>query len=285
MRLLIAVVIAGVALASYLFNTTTNPVTGIDQRVAGIGLAQEVQMGLASAPKMAAQFGGPSDNVQGQQLVEEIGRRLVQAIPVVYDEHIDSVSQIPWEFSFTLLDDDETVNAFALPGGPTFVTDALFNRFESEGQLAGVMGHEIGHVIHRHGLERMAQQNLMQGLAGAATTAAGDVSGGQAAAMIGNFLQMSYGREQELQCDREGILLMVEAGYDPRSMVGGDANPRRGVGRQGRARVGLDPSRPRQPHRKDQANHCGTVPRRRAGGPAALTLSGRAYPSARRWLR
>jgi predicted Zn-dependent protease len=220
MRLLIAVVIAGVALASYLFNTTTNPVTGIDQRVAGIGLAQEVQMGLASAPKMAAQFGGPSDNVQGQQLVEEIGRRLVQAIPVVYDEHIDSVSQIPWEFSFTLLDDDETVNAFALPGGPTFVTDALFNRFESEGQLAGVMGHEIGHVIHRHGLERMAQQNLMQGLAGAATTAAGDVSGGQAAAMIGNFLQMSYGREQELQCDREGILLMVEAGYDPRSMVG-----------------------------------------------------------------
>ena len=220
MRMIVALIVAGVALAGYFFNTSSNPVTGANQRVAGIGPEQEVQMGLASAPEMAAQFGGRSGNAEGQRAVEQIGRELVQAIPVVYADQIDSVEDIPWEFSFTLLDDDQTVNAFALPGGPTFVTDALFDRFETTGQLAGVMGHEIGHVLHRHGLERMAQQNLLQGLAGAATVGVGDVSGGQVAAMVGNFLQMRYGRDQELQCDREGILLMVEAGYDPRSMVG-----------------------------------------------------------------
>jgi predicted Zn-dependent protease len=220
MRLLIAAVVAVIALAGYFLNTSTNPVTGVAQRVGGLDPTQEVQMGLAAMPEMAAQFGGRSGNAAGQALVERIGNELLAAIPAVYDEHIDSIDDIPWEFSFTLLDDDNTVNAFALPGGPTFVTDALFNRFETEGQLAGVMGHEIGHVLHRHGLERMAKQNLLQGLAGAATTAAGDVSAGQVTAMVGNFLQMSYGREQELQCDREGILLMVEAGYDPRAMIG-----------------------------------------------------------------
>ncbi|MEM1444811.1 MAG: M48 family metalloprotease [Planctomycetota bacterium] len=215
-RLVIAAVLVLVAVGGYLFNTSTNPYTGQSQRVAGISLQQEIALGLQAVPQMSQQFGGRSSNVEGQRLLENIGEKLLRAIPAVYP--IESVNDIPHEFSFTLLDDDQTVNAFALPGGPTFITDALFDRL-TEGQIAGVMGHEIVHVVERHGLQRMAKDQMFQGIAGAATTAAGDVSAGQISQMVTNFLQMSYGRDQELQCDQYGVLLMVEAGYDPRAMI------------------------------------------------------------------
>lgn len=216
-RLAIALVLVLVALGGYFLNTSINPYTGNKQRTGGITTEQEIALGLQAAPQMAQEFGGRSSNAAGQAVVERVGQRLVAAIPMAYD-NIHSISDIPHHFTFTLLDDDNTVNAFALPGGPTFITDALFDQL-TEGQVAGVMGHEIGHVIHRHGIQRMAKQNLLQGIAGAATVGAGDASAGQATAMVGNFLQMKYGRDQELQSDREGVLLMAHAGYDPRSMI------------------------------------------------------------------
>jgi predicted Zn-dependent protease len=218
MRLVIAGVLVLVAIGGYFLNSSTNPITGQDQRVGGKTVQQEIALGYQAAPEMAQQFGGRSGNDAGQAMLEQIGADLVRAIPAVY-AGADSLAEVPFEFSFTLLDDDQTVNAFALPGGPTFITDALFDQL-TPGQVAGVMGHEIVHVIQRHGLQRMAKQNLLQGIAGAATTAAGDYSAGQVTQMVGNFLQMSYGRDQELECDHEGLLLMVEAGYDPRGMLG-----------------------------------------------------------------
>lgn len=214
MRLAIGLVLAAVALFSYFGSSDTNPITGEAQRVA-MQEEQEVALGLQSMGEMARQFGGVSGNRAGQLALEEIGARLVAAIPAVYPE----ASQIPWEFSFTLLDDDATVNAFALPGGPTFMTDALFDRLRAPDEVAGVMGHEIVHVIQRHGSQRMAKQNLMQGLSGAATAAAGDYSAGQIAGFVGNFIGMKYGREQEIQSDLEGLRLMAAAGYDPRGMI------------------------------------------------------------------
>ncbi len=71
----------------------------------------------------------------------------------------------PYRFRFTLLADPQTVNAFALPGGQVFITEALFDRLQTDGQLAGVLGHEIGHVLERHGNKRMAKQKLFSGLA------------------------------------------------------------------------------------------------------------------------
>lgn len=215
-RLAIGAVIALVVLVGYFMNTSVNPITGQSQRVGGIDEAQEVQMGLASMQQMAGEFGGESRDAAARAMVDRVGRRLLDVIDDVYPNS----EEIPWEFSFTLLADDQTVNAFALPGGPTFITEALFSRLETEGQLAGVMGHEIGHVIHRHGLERMAKGKLLQGLMGAATVASGDIGAGQVLAVVGKTKMMQYGREDELECDEEGIKLMVEAGYDPRSMIG-----------------------------------------------------------------
>ena len=215
-RLAIGAVIALVVLVGYFTNTSTNPVTGQQQRVGGVSETEEIQMGLASMQQMAGEFGGESRDPQARAMVDRVGQKLLAVIDDVYPNH----EEIPWEFSFTLLEDDQTVNAFALPGGPTFITEALFRRLETEGQLAGVMGHEIGHVIHRHGMERMAKGKLMQGLVGAATVATGDMSAAQIGQMVGNTVMMKYGREDELECDEEGIKLMVAAGYDPRSMIG-----------------------------------------------------------------
>ena len=217
LRLIIGVIVALVAVGGYFFGTSENPFTGEDQRVGDLTPAEEVRFGLAAMPELTQQFGGESGNQEGQATVDRVGRTLLDAAYALYEVEPGSVD---WKFSFTLLDDDEIVNAFALPGGPTFITDALYNQIESEGQLAGVMGHEIGHVIHRHGAQRMAKQKLTQGLTSAAVMASGDYTAGRMAQMVGNFVQMSYGRDDELQCDREGLVLMSKAGYDPRSMIG-----------------------------------------------------------------
>src|SRR5690606_10932710 len=96
-------------------------------------------------------------------------------------------------------------------------------QFENEAQLAGVLGHEIGHVIHRHAAERMANQQLGQSLVAAVAVGASGSEGGMTAAQIANFtngmLQLKYGRTDELESDEYGLSAMVAAGYDPREMV------------------------------------------------------------------
>jgi predicted Zn-dependent protease len=123
-------------------------------------------------------------------------------------------------FSFTLLADDQTVNAFALPGGQIFITRALFRALETEGQLAGVLGHEIGHVIERHSNQQMAKQGLLQGLAAAGGVAGGSQQSAQMAQTVASMISMSYGREAETESDEWAVRLTTLAGYDPRSMIG-----------------------------------------------------------------
>ncbi|MEL7086932.1 MAG: M48 family metallopeptidase, partial [Planctomycetota bacterium] len=108
--------------------------------------------------------------------------------------------------------------AFALPGGQTFITDVLFDKLDDD-QLAAVMGHEIAHVIHRHGAERMTKQQFFQKLGGAAGMAAGDASGAQIARQLLNVALMRHSREDEHECDHFGLQYMVAAGYHPQGMV------------------------------------------------------------------
>ncbi|MBK9052607.1 MAG: M48 family metallopeptidase [Chloroflexi bacterium] len=130
-----------------------------------------------------------------------------------------------WEFECHLLADDQTINAFALPGGPLFITAALYDRMETEGQLAGVMGHEIGHVVARHSAQQMAQTQLTQGLTGAFVVAAYDPENpnsqysAQMAMLVGQLVNMKFGRDDELQSDRLGVRFLSQAGYDPRALI------------------------------------------------------------------
>ena len=215
-RLLIAGAIALFSVISYFSMGDKNPITGETQRVA-MNPEQEIALGLQAAPEMAAQHGGLHRDQAAQARVDRIGRELVQAVRAVVQ---DSGGQNPYEFEFHLLADEQTVNAFALPGGQIFITAALYNRLETEGQLAGVLGHEVGHVLMRHGAQRLAKQKLTQGLVGAAGMAGGSRESAQMAAAIGNMVNMKYGRDDELESDKWGVQLMVEAKYDPRALLG-----------------------------------------------------------------
>jgi len=106
-----------------------------------------------------------------------------------------------------------------------FITAALYDQLETEGQLAGVMAHEIGHVIARHSSQQIAKQQLTEGLTGAAVIAAYDPNNsnsrqaGQIALLVGQLVNMKFGRDDELQSDRLGVQFMIEAGYDPQAMI------------------------------------------------------------------
>jgi predicted Zn-dependent protease len=181
---------------------------------------QEIALGIQSAPQMVQQMGArviPPDRDPRAALVQQVGQKLVQSGPAAKSPYAQN-------FQFHLLD-DELVNAFALPGGQIFITTTLFDQLDNEAQLAGVLGHEIGHVIHRHGAEHMAKGQLGQSIVGAVAVGASGEDGagrfaGVAAAMANQMLQLSYSREAESESDSTGIDYMVKAGYNPRAMVG-----------------------------------------------------------------
>ncbi len=213
-----ALIIALFGLAMYMFRTETNPVTGERQHIA-MNVDQEKALGLQAAPEMAEKMGGEIDPRDDDRaaLVSEVGRRIVRRSDANRSPYVDN-------FHFHLLNDPKTINAFALPGGQVFITRALFDRLQDEAQLAGVLGHEIGHVIERHSAQQMASGQLGQLL----TTAVGvGASGGDdrgqkatmAAAMANQMLSLRYSRGDESQADGIGLKYMAQAGYDPRQML------------------------------------------------------------------
>ncbi len=215
-RALIAVALALFTFVSYLMKGDKNPITGEKQRV-GMSVEQEIALGINSRSEMAAQHGGLHHDPEARADVQRTGNQLVSA----FEQDLARTGKSdPYQYEFHLLADDQTVNAFALPGGQVFITYALYSQLQTKGQLAGVLGHEVGHVISRHSAQRIAKMQLTQGLAGAAGVAGGDRNSAQIAAMVGNLVNMKYGRSDELEADMWGIKLNVLAGYDPRAMLG-----------------------------------------------------------------
>lgn len=208
--LIVAILLAGFYVCKYYSNSDFNEITGEKQHVS-ITEEQEIALGLQSAPQMMQQFGGIHQDQQAQQTVRTVGRRIIDN---------SDARETPYQYEFHLLADEQVINAFALPGGQVFITAALYSKLQNEDQLAGVLGHEVGHVVARHGAERIAKMELTQGLTGAAVVATGDYSTAQAAQVIGNLVNMSYGRDQELQSDDLGVRFMVQSGYDPNALLG-----------------------------------------------------------------
>lgn len=215
-RMMIAIVMAAIALIGYYAKQEYNPITGERQHV-GVTPEQEIALGLQAAPEMAQRYGGPSSDTQAQALVDKVGRRIVGST---------KTKETPYKFEFHLLDADNVINAFALPGGQVFITSGLLNKLQTEGQLAGVLGHEIGHVVARHGAEHIAKTQLTQGLTGAAVIATYDPNNPNSrysaavAALIGQLVSLRFSREDELEADKLGVRFVGESGYDPHAMIG-----------------------------------------------------------------
>lgn len=215
-RLLMAAVIVVISLITYFASQSTNPVTKDVQHIS-MTPDQEIAMGLQAAPEMADQFGGLDPKQSDQQRVQQIGLRIVQDSPA---------HTTPYQYAYHLLADPQTVNAFALPGGQVFITRGLYDKLQTDGELAGVLSHETGHVVARHSAEQIAKSQLTQGITGAAVIAACDpnnpngcVAASVMGALVGQLIDMKYSRTDETEADWLGVCFMSESGYDPQDMV------------------------------------------------------------------
>ncbi len=192
-----------------------NSVSGEVERSA-MSESQEVEAGRKGHEQVLQEYTA-LNNPKLQAYVDGIGQRLAAK---------SQRAQLKW--TFTVLDSPE-INAFALPGGYVYVTRGIMAYMESEADLAGVIGHEIGHVTARHGAQRATRAQTAQGVAllgnvlgavlqskgyGGLGSAVGDVSQASAANYVAK-----YGREQELQADGLGAEYLVRTDLDPRNMV------------------------------------------------------------------
>ncbi len=213
--LIVAIIVAVIGAISYYSSRSTNEVTGEVQHIS-LSADQEVALGLQAFPEMAQQFGGEIDHPVISNYVEEVGQRLVRS---------SDAQKGPYQYDFHVLADPQTINAFALPGGQVSITLGLLRRLRNEAELAGVLGHEIGHVVGRHGAEQLSKQQFTQTLVGAAVIAAYDPnrpgSSAQSAAIaaaVGQLVTMRFGRQDELESDALCVQMLSQAGYDPRGM-------------------------------------------------------------------
>lgn len=177
---------------------------------------EEIALGLESREELVPAYGGEIPDMGVRSYVTEIGERMRPHVEEAYRE-------LPW--SFTMLN-SEVVNAFALPGGQVFVSRGLAAQLKDEAELAGVIGHEIGHVTAEHVDQRMGRQLVLAGIAISASAAANQsesqwaqVAAGVAVSGAGVY-SLSFDRGQELEADELGMRYMYRAKYDPSALAG-----------------------------------------------------------------
>ena len=204
-RIFIGLAIVVFAFIQRCNNKEKNPYTGRTQ-VINMSTDQEIAIGLQSAPEIAQQYGGLYPDERLQSYVDAVGNKLVNN---------SFARETLYKYDFHLLADNRTINAFALPGGPVFITYALFKQL-NEAQLAGVLGHEIGHVIGRHSAERIAESSFWRTISMGASVGA---DAGSIVSSIGQNTLLKNGRSDELESDELGVLFMIRSGYDPYEMI------------------------------------------------------------------
>lgn len=190
----------------WLTGCVTNEATGRSQFVGMMSEGQEAQMGATEHPKILEQFGGVYQEGEVGAYVAEIGGRLAR------NSEMEDL-----QFRFTVLD-TPMVNAFALPGGYVYVTRGLLALANSEAEVAGVIGHEIGHVTARHGAERYGRSTLA-GLGSVAAAVLGSSLDVPVASDLYNLAASGYlagfSRSQEYESDMLGVRYISRTGYDP----------------------------------------------------------------------
>lgn len=174
---------------------------------------QDVQLGQANAKKVLEQYQVVKNQFL-QDYVARVGNRLANAT---------EAKQSGFQFNFTVLNVGE-INAFALPGGPMFIYTGLLKTCDNEAQLAGVMGHEMSHVILRHGTHEATKANFIQLPALLAGVVIGEDTVAGKLANIGlglgaNSVILKFSRDAETEADALGSHLMAEAGYNPIEMA------------------------------------------------------------------
>jgi predicted Zn-dependent protease len=190
--------------------------TRIEPDKNGFTPEQDVELGQQAAAEVRQQLpllNEPAAN----NFVDDIGRRLVASIP-------DDLQQPAFRYSFDVVNLKE-INAFALPGGPMFLHRGMLEAARTDGEVAGVMAHELSHVVLRHGTAQATKGQKFQ-IGAIAGQILGAIVGGRAGNVISQGSQvglgvyfLKYGREYERQADLLGAQIMARAGYDPQQMA------------------------------------------------------------------
>src|SRR5687767_5276580 len=176
-------------------------------------IQDDVKLGRQAAQEAEQQFPLLND-AQVQSYVERVGERLVAAIPQQF-RHPE------FDYIFKVVNARD-INAFALPGGPMYVNRGMIEAAKSEGEMAGVMAHEIAHVALRHGTAQATKgqkYGLLAGIAGIAGTILGGPGVGQLAQAPFAVYLLKFSREYETEADVLGAQIMARAGYDPRDLA------------------------------------------------------------------
>ena len=188
--------------------------------------AQDVEMGLQAASEVRQQLPLMKDDAV-TSYVERLGTRLTAIVP-------PELQHAEFKYTFEAVNVRD-INAFALPGGPMFVNRGMIDAANSEGEVVGVMAHEVSHVLLRHGTAQASKAGRYQ-IGAAIGAIAGAVIGGRTGGVVSQATQfgfgtmfMKYGREYERQADILGAQLMTRAGYDAKEM----ANMFRTIQKQG----------------------------------------------------
>jgi len=173
---------------------------------------QQVELGEKAAADLRKQEKVLPDADPRVVLVRRVGFKLVGALHDVFKDK-------PWKFSFDVIDSKD-VNAFALPGGPTFVYTGLLSHFKTEDELAGVLGHELTHVREQHWAHQYADQTKRAlGLTVLLLVLRANSDVGNLAGISNELYSLKYSRSDESMADHEGMQAMVAAGYNPQGMV------------------------------------------------------------------
>lgn len=207
MRIPERALLPGILLALLLAACATAPVTGRRQLVL-IPPQESAALGVEAFEQIKGRT--PVVDGTGQaRTVERVGRSIAAVVP--------DAQGMAWEFR---LFEDDSPNAFALPGGKVGVNTGLFRVAGTEAQLAAVMGHEIAHVMAQHSAERMSRDIVTQlglGVLGAATRSQAAVDMVASGAQLG--IGLPFNRDQESEADIIGLEYMARAGHDPRAAV------------------------------------------------------------------
>jgi len=200
-------IISLIAIITFVISCAVNPVTGKREFML-ISEQDEIKMGREYDPQITQMY-GVYDDAKLQKYVDDLGQRMVR---------ISHRSDLKFEIKVM---DSPVVNAFAVPGGYLYITRGILAYLNSEAELAGVMGHEIGHVTARHSAQQQSKAQLAQiGMAAGSIFVEGfDQYSGLAGQAVG-MLFLKFGRDDERQSDRLGVEYSTKVGYDAHEMAG-----------------------------------------------------------------
>jgi len=191
--MIFVIVIVLLVFLGYFNKNLVNSITGNEQSP-DITIKEEVQLGLECAPQLATQFGGLYRDRMIQDKVKAIGQKLVSAA---------DTSLSPYKFDFHVLVDSQVINAFAVPGGQIFITMGLLKKLKTDDEIAGILAHEMGHIIGGHTKE----------------ISQGNYSSEEIAGYVDKLINLIYNNDDELKSDEFAVKYMLKAGYKPEALV------------------------------------------------------------------